>query len=400
MNNKDLYNAKRDCCGCESCALSCPKQIITMHQDEEGFLYPSIENEENCINCGRCLAVCPVKSPGRSYKSIKDSFGGYVLQSEEVKKSASGGYATAIGQKFIEQGGIVYGVRYSEDFKEAVFSRATNANEIERFRTSKYSQARKSAIYTDVLTDLKKGAKVLFVGLPCEVSALYHYVGHFTDDLYTISLICHGPTSPKVHKDFCADLEEKYNSTLVGFTLRYKLKGWKPYYIKADFKNGQQYLKPFEKTNYGISFLYLKRPSCYVCKYKSKNKDFGLISDLTVGDYHTARPGMPHFNSWGVSQASVQTKKGEYLMGLISDSCSVNKIPMDVIISSNIAFHQPVPVKKGRSAFSNAYRLHSLSYACKQPAVFIPYKRKQYQKSLKKRLFPIVRFVRRLFHHG
>lgn len=397
---QELFIEKKDCCGCEACALSCPKHIIIMRQDEEGFLYPSIVNEENCVNCGRCLAVCPVKSPGRGYKSIMANFGGYVLQEEDLKKSASGGYATAIGQNFIEHGGIVYGVRYSEDFKEAVFSRATNTNELEKFRTSKYSQARKGNIYADVLSDLKKGTKVLFVGLPCEVSSLYHCVGHCTEGLYTISLICHGPTSPKVHKDFCDNLEKKYKSSLDGFSLRYKLNGWKPYYIKAEFKDGQRYLKPFENSDYGISFQYLKRPSCYVCKYKSRNRDFGLVSDLTIGDYHTARSGMPHFNSWGVSQASVQTEKGEYLMSLLSNCCSVNRIPMDVVINSNIAFHQPIPVKKGRSVFSHAYRLHSLSYACKQPSVLIPYKKRQCQKRLKKRLFPVVRLVRRLFHHG
>lgn len=400
MNNKDLYQKKRDCCGCEVCAISCPKHIISMRCDEEGFLYPSIDDENSCINCGRCLSVCPVKSPGRISQTIKESFGGYSLKQEDLKNSASGGYATAISQKFIDSGGVVYGVRYSEDFKEAVFTRVSQLDDAERLRTSKYAQARKGSIYADVLSDLKNGNKVLFIGLPCELSAVYHYVGNYSDNLYTISLICHGPTSPKVHKDFCSYLEKKYNSTISCFSLRYKLKGWKPYYIKADFINGRNYLKRFDKTTYGMAFQYLKRPSCHVCKYKSKNKDFGLISDLIVGDYHTARPGMSHYNSWGVSQASALTEKGEYLIGLISECCTLDKIPMEIILNSNIALHQPVSPKKGRKKFANAYSSHSLTYACRIPSIYIPYKRRQITKAIKKQLFPVVRRVKHLFRHG
>ena len=35
---------KFDCCGCGACAQSCPKQCIAMQSDEEGFLYPKVDN--------------------------------------------------------------------------------------------------------------------------------------------------------------------------------------------------------------------------------------------------------------------------------------------------------------------------------------------------------------------
>lgn len=40
-----LYNTKADCCGCTACYAICPKQAITMEPDEEGFLYPLINEE-------------------------------------------------------------------------------------------------------------------------------------------------------------------------------------------------------------------------------------------------------------------------------------------------------------------------------------------------------------------
>lgn len=48
---------KEDCCGCGICALLCPRDAITMIQDEEGFFYPII-NEIKCIKCEICLKNC------------------------------------------------------------------------------------------------------------------------------------------------------------------------------------------------------------------------------------------------------------------------------------------------------------------------------------------------------
>ena len=48
-----------DCCGCTACASACPRGSITMKDDSEGFLYPSVD-ESTCIECGICARVCPV----------------------------------------------------------------------------------------------------------------------------------------------------------------------------------------------------------------------------------------------------------------------------------------------------------------------------------------------------
>ena len=45
-----LFDNREDCCGCTACMSVCPKQAISMIPDEEGFLYPKID-ESLCINC-------------------------------------------------------------------------------------------------------------------------------------------------------------------------------------------------------------------------------------------------------------------------------------------------------------------------------------------------------------
>jgi formate hydrogenlyase subunit 6/NADH:ubiquinone oxidoreductase subunit I len=55
-----LFKRKEDCCGCTACYAICPKFAITMIEDEEGFIYPNID-EFKCIICNQCIKVCPLK---------------------------------------------------------------------------------------------------------------------------------------------------------------------------------------------------------------------------------------------------------------------------------------------------------------------------------------------------
>lgn len=59
-----LYKDKKDCCGCWACYSICPKTAILMLSDNEGFLYPNVD-EEQCIRCYRCEKICPIKREKR-----------------------------------------------------------------------------------------------------------------------------------------------------------------------------------------------------------------------------------------------------------------------------------------------------------------------------------------------
>ena len=62
MNNIPmLFKKREDCCGCTACYAICPKDAITMIEDEEGFEYPQID-ENKCVHCYQCIKVCPFKA--------------------------------------------------------------------------------------------------------------------------------------------------------------------------------------------------------------------------------------------------------------------------------------------------------------------------------------------------
>ena len=363
MKTEDLYQAKNTCYGCELCAQSCPKGIIQMVEDEEGFLYPLIKDDSLCINCEKCLSVCPAKTPGRSGNPIVKSFSFSLSNNDDLKKSASGGLVTAISRSFIRSGGVVYGVGYSDDFHSIRFTRASEETELEQFRGSKYVQAIKGNIYFQVKKDLKDGRKVLFVGLPCEISALYHATGE-KENLYSISLICHGPTSQKVHRDYCESLPNNCKSPLTFFSVRYKKTGWKPYYIQANYADGKEFSEVWGPSDYGVAFLYLKRPSCRSCQYKAENKDFGLQADMVAGDFHGVKKDSKQYNNWGVSEGCILTEKGQYLSSLAEGECDLTEIPYSVVRITNRGLFMPIPQRGNKERFVDDYLNHSLHYAC------------------------------------
>ena len=84
---------KSQCCGCNACVQRCPKQCIAMCEDEEGFLYPEVD-EAICIDCGLCENVCPVINQADAPKNTDEkirmhsSSGAYFLswQNKQLNK--------------------------------------------------------------------------------------------------------------------------------------------------------------------------------------------------------------------------------------------------------------------------------------------------------------------------
>lgn len=382
IKQKELYSTKEDCCGCELCSLACNNNVLSMRPDGNGFLYPMIANPAACIDCKRCISICPEKKSVRPARQFLSGFGGYAKIESNVIKSASGGLSYTIGRKFIENGGIVYGVAYDDDCRLARYNRATTISELERFRTSKYFQAHKGKIYSLVKHDLREAKLVLFVGLPCEVSALYNYLVKDYDNLYTISLMCHGITSPRVHQEFCDGLESLYQSRLKSFSVRHKVNGWKPYYIKAEFENGQTYLEQFVKTDYEVAFKYLKRPSCTSCKFKLRNPDFGFKADIIIGDYHGARPIDVFYNKWGASRFYSTSDKGLKLIEGVKDEFCYYPISMKNLYNSSPVLNFPTKKMLFCSYYSYLFSKHNLHKASSNK--LIKYLYKYYQPISKK----------------
>ena len=295
-------------------------------------------------------------------------YAGYVKEKESLLKSASGGIATAISEEIINRGGYVAGVSYTEDFHGAEYTITNNLSDLDRLRGSKYIEVNKGTVYKDVRNLLDKGKTVLFFGLPCTVAAMYSFLGKEYDNLITCELICHAPISTKVHEQYVAYLEEKYNSTLCSFSVRYKKKGWTPPYLRAEFKNGQIFEDEFYSTEYGIAFRNLMKPSCFKCQFKGDNR----TGDLMIGDFWGASKTDPFWNDNGISVMFVHTQKADELLRSIKDiELFESTFDRAVEHNSNVLTHRKI--NESRIKFSKLFEKKGLFYAAKH---YVPVKKK------------------------
>ena len=130
---------KKQCCGCYACENICSTNALLMSKDAEGFMYPKIDLSR-CVSCGKCEVVCPMRKIGQLKETFPVAYGATSKDPEIVSSSSSGGIFSLLAQEIIDKGGFVFGACFSEK-KEVVHSYTNQKKEIERFRTSKYSQS-------------------------------------------------------------------------------------------------------------------------------------------------------------------------------------------------------------------------------------------------------------------
>ena len=169
---------KCDCTGCGACELICPKKCIKMKEDEEGFLYPSINNKE-CINCNRCIKICKNKIEN-NYQ--EEAYAVYNRNWNERKNSTSGGIFPILAKQIIKNGGYVYGVCY-DDNMQVRHRKASTLEQCEKFKGSKYVRSDFEGIYRSIQKDLTEGKKVLFTGTPCEADGLIKFLNRHYENL-------------------------------------------------------------------------------------------------------------------------------------------------------------------------------------------------------------------------
>lgn len=357
METINLFQEKTDCCGCEICAFSCRTGALSIYEDEEGFRYPRIDSSK-CIDCSQCVASCPMKKVQDIHSKWLDSFSGWSSSKEVHTSCSSGGFATELAKSFIEQGGVVYGVAYDERFENAVYIRCDNLESLQRIRSSKYVQAKKRGIYSDVLNDLKNNFSVLFIGTPCDCAAVRFKFGKY-DNLSIVSLICHGPTSNEVQRLFISKLEHDYKGKAKSFNIRYKKDGqWKPYYIDAYFDNGERYLAPFSYSEYDNAFRHFKRPSCTSCPFKNDK----FAGDLLIGDFHSAKKNTAEYHYMGVSTVLVTTERGFQLINNLGSSFEINEADL-TRSTEQLAVHSSYKLSPVRKQFSLQLRKKGLTSA-------------------------------------
>ena len=324
---------KQICSGCHACYNMCPKKCITMQANNEGFLYPVID-EENCINCGQCNKACPVLKDYRG--NPKGQAFACINKNEEIRgRSSSGGVFTLIAENIINKGGAVFGAAF-DDGLSVHHVEVSAISELGRLRGSKYVQSRIEDTYAKTKEYLASGRLVLFTGTPCQISGLKSFLGKDYDNLIMQDIICHGVPSPKIWQMYIKYRERVAGAKIHNVFFRNKKMGWKAYSVHFEFKNHTEYDQTPSKDLFMQSFLadLCLRPSCYRCHSKSLQRE----SDITLADFWGIENVAPEmFDDKGTSLVFVNTLKGQKIFREISKNMKYKEVDIDESAKYNSA---------------------------------------------------------------
>lgn len=383
---------KSKCCGCMACVQRCPKQCITMKEDEEGFLYPHVD-ESLCVSCNLCEKVCPVINQTANHEPIK-VYAATNNNEEILKQSSSGGIFSLIAEKILDENGVVFGAAFNDKW-EVCHTYIEKKEDLCKLRGSKYVQSRVGSTYKDAESFLKQNRKVLYSGTPCQIAGLKKYLRKDYELLICVDIICHGAPSPGIWKSYIETvltrpkgvvggntvlLSLKEKPVLTGISFRDKRFGWRKYGFVLSGKSASKADRNtvLSSSTYGLLYetvndnLYMRgflknlylRPSCYDCPARHGKSE----SDLLLGDFWGILRRHPEFyNPRGVSLVLTYTEKGEQLFESID--CKRIEATYDDALDCNINIERNEPQPNNREAFFAAYSrngIYAIDKYCKQ----------------------------------
>lgn len=274
----------KECCGCGACAQICPKQCISLKEDKEGFICPAVDNS-SCIDCGLCERVCPVINQNESKKPIATLA---ALNCDESVRlaSSSGGIFTLLAERTIDNGGVVFGAAFDENWNVKHIC-IDSKSELPKLRGSKYVQSIIGNCYKEAKAYLSAGKEVLFSGTPCQIAGLKKFLRKDYMNLKTMDVVCHGTPSPLVWRKYLDEVSSMYNiAQITDIQFRDKTEGWKNFSLSIKYKDKEGAEKTFRETLnenvFMICFLsnLSLRPSCYACPARDGKSG----SDITLAD--------------------------------------------------------------------------------------------------------------------
>jgi len=366
LNDKKIVCSKEKCNGCGACFKLCPKDAITMKENDEGFLYPEIDLEK-CIFCDRCRKNCPVLNSKKSKVSPLV----YAAKNKDVevqKNSSSGGVFSALANYFFSKKGVVYGVVLDKDNYFSKHIRCTNKDDFSSIRGSKYTQSSAFEVFEDVKKDLDDKKKVLFSGTPCQIAGLKSFLNKDYSNLVTVSVICHGVTSNKLFQKYLKEIGLDTKNCSNYFNFRDSRKGWS--IAKVSYKTEfRSVVEPFRDNSFMYLYVnnYILRDSCYDCSFKGIENQ---KADIILGDYWGVGNHHPDiFDENGVSCVIILTDNGKKVIKdkKVNDSLIIKKTLIENVISGNSLLDSSAVMPVGRNvAFNdlknNTFELVSKSF--------------------------------------
>lgn len=311
------------CYGCGVCAVVCPKNIIKLELDANGFYTPKIQGQANCIHCSLCVTVCAFLHKELAVQnSVQESFAAWSKDTDVRNNCSSGGVAFELCRGLMHQGYKVCAVRYDGHKERAEHYIAGDEMGLTDSIGSKYIQ---SYTVDGFQSAVKKGGKYLIVGTPCQIDSFRRMIRckHIEENFVLVDFFCHAVPSLLMWKNYISAKKKK----IIAASWRNKINGWHDsWVVSLTTDKGEQILGRKSKGDvFWKLFLgdYCSNMACSKdCKYK-----YGCSSaDIRLGDLWGKTYAS---DEMGTSAVVAFTEKGRD--ALYSAGCVFEPRPFDVV---------------------------------------------------------------------
>ena len=321
---KDIIN----CYGCGVCTSACPKSIISLKINKQGFFQPIVSGED-CVSCGRCVQVCSFID-NHVKTDVIASYAAWSNDEEIRSMSSSGGIAYEISSFLLNSGYHVIAVRYNFEKEIAEHFIIKDIDDLKSSRGSKYVQS----YLPNVLNEINKDQKYVVFSTPCQIHSLKKLfeLKKFNKESLFIDFFCHGTPS--------YNMLNKYIEMYSQDTGKIKELVWRDK-SNGGWHNSWNMILKGEKGTHSLSlaendifYKFFLRNRClnYSCYHSCKYKLSASLADIRLGDLW----GEKYKNdNKGISGVLVNSKRGELLIKKMT-SCTFINEPISVVTEAQM----------------------------------------------------------------
>lgn len=328
-HNIGLFN---NCYGCGVCAIACPRKIIEIRENANGFYEPFVSDEARCTDCGICLSVCAYNDTKvlTNIQSSKPDY--YAVWSKDVairQEASSGGVGFILAKSLIEKGYRACGVRYNSEKKRAEHFIADTVEAYLPSIGSKYIPSYTFAGFSG----LNRDDRFFVTGTPCQIDSMRRWIhkAKIEHKFVLMDFFCHGVPSLNMWRKYLESVPIRTNKESI-VKWRDKTNGWHDSWTIKITDRDEVFISSLLRNNDLFYRFFLGNhclgEACYRCKYKMD----ASAADIRIGDMWGSTY---ESDQKGVSALIALTERGKHVVESLDD-CQLNPFPASLVMEGQM----------------------------------------------------------------